>query len=63
MPRLVAAGLSNHEIAGRLFVIPATAKTHANRAMAKLGARGRAQLVVTAYGTGPVHPGEPTAPA
>ena len=54
--RLVAAGLSNEEIAERLFVTQATAKTHANRAMAKLGARDRAQLVVIAYETGLVHP-------
>src|SRR5262249_42535946 len=42
---LVARGLSNDEIAGRLFMSPATAKTHVNRAMNKLGARDRAQLV------------------
>lgn len=55
--RLVAAGLSNQEIAERLFVSQATAKTHANHAMAKLGARDRAQLVVIAYETGLVQPG------
>ena len=55
--RLVAAGLSNQEIAERLFVTQATAKTHANHAMAKLGARDRAQLVVIAYETGLVQPG------
>ena len=55
--RLVAAGLTNQEIAERLFVTQATAKTHANRAMMKLGARDRAQLVVIAYETGLVHPG------
>ena len=55
--RLVAAGLSNQEIAERLFVTQATAKTHANHAMAKLGARDRAQLVVIAYETGLVRPG------
>jgi DNA-binding NarL/FixJ family response regulator len=49
---LVAGGLSNHEIAGRLTVSPATAKTHVSRAMTKLGARDRAQLVVLAYETG-----------
>ncbi|MFF4405296.1 response regulator [Streptomyces sp. NPDC001262] len=49
---LVATGLSNDEIAERLYVTPLTAKTHVNRAMAKLGARDRAQLVVTAYRTG-----------
>jgi DNA-binding NarL/FixJ family response regulator len=54
---LVAAGLSNDEIATRLFVSPATAKTHVNRAMTKLGARDRAQLVVLAYETGLVRAG------
>jgi DNA-binding NarL/FixJ family response regulator len=49
---LVAAGLSNDEIAQRLVVSPATAKTHVNRAMVKLGARDRAQLVVVAYTSG-----------
>lgn len=54
---LVAEGLSNGEIAGRLVVSPATAKTHVSRAMIKLGARDRAQLVVAAYETGLVTPG------
>src|SRR6266508_4068416 len=54
---LVAEGLSNEEIAGRLFVSPATAKTHVSRAMGKLGARDRAQLVVIAYESGLVRPG------
>jgi DNA-binding NarL/FixJ family response regulator len=54
---LVATGLSNNEIAGRLFVSPATAKTHVSRAMIKLGARDRAQLVVIAYEAGLVRPG------
>ncbi|QKW22389.1 response regulator transcription factor [Kitasatospora sp. NA04385] len=54
---LVAAGLSNDDIAERLFVTPLTAKTHVNRAMTKLGARDRAQLVVIAYETGLVRPG------
>ncbi|MCK9877936.1 response regulator transcription factor [Frankia sp. Ag45/Mut15] len=47
--RLVAAGLSNDEIAEQLYLSPLTAKTHVNRAMTKLGARDRAQLVVLAY--------------
>ena len=54
---LVAAGMSNDEIAERLFVSPATAKTHVSRAMVKLGARDRAQLVVLAYESGLVTPG------
>jgi len=54
---LIGQGLSNDEIAERLFVTPVTAKTHANRAMAKLGARDRAQLVVLAYETGLVQAG------
>jgi DNA-binding NarL/FixJ family response regulator len=54
---LVGAGLSNEEIATRLFVSPATAKTHVSRAMVKLGARDRAQLVVFAYEAGLVRPG------
>ena len=54
---LVAAGLTNEEIAGKLYVSPATAKTHVNRAMTKLGARDRAQLVVLAYESGLVRPG------
>ncbi|MET7902909.1 response regulator transcription factor [Streptomyces sp. NPDC005355] len=53
----VAGGLSNDEIAGRLEVSPLTVKTHVNRAMAKLGARDRAQLVVISYETGLVRPG------
>ncbi|MFE1247938.1 response regulator [Streptomyces sp. NPDC058735] len=53
---LVAGGHSNDEIAERLEVSPLTVKTHVNRAMAKLGARDRAQLVVTAYETGLVRP-------
>jgi DNA-binding NarL/FixJ family response regulator len=49
---LVAAGLSNEEIAAKLVVSPLTAKTHVSRAMTKLGARDRAQLVVLAYENG-----------
>ncbi|PKQ15312.1 MAG: DNA-binding response regulator [Actinobacteria bacterium HGW-Actinobacteria-7] len=54
---LVGRGLSNGEIAVELFISPATAKTHVSRVMMKLGARDRAQLVVTAYETGLVSPG------
>jgi DNA-binding NarL/FixJ family response regulator len=54
---LVAEGLSNEDIAERLYLSPATAKTHVNRAMTKLGARDRAQLVVFAYQSGLVRPG------
>jgi DNA-binding NarL/FixJ family response regulator len=55
---LVATGLSNEEIAERLVVAPMTAKTHVNRAMMKLGARDRAQLVVIAYQSGLVRAGD-----
>jgi DNA-binding NarL/FixJ family response regulator len=54
---LVASGLSNDDIAERLVISPATAKTHVNRTMMKLGARDRAQLVVIAYETGLITPG------
>ncbi len=54
---LVAEGLSNDEIAARLFLSPLTAKTHVSRIMTKLDARDRAQLVVLAYETGLVTPG------
>ena len=53
---LVAQGLSNDEIAGRMVISPLTAKTHVNRAMTKLHARDRAQLVVLAYESGLVTP-------
>ncbi|MFE2093637.1 response regulator [Streptomyces sp. NPDC059460] len=53
---LVGGGHSNDEIAERLVVSPLTVKTHVNRAMAKLGARDRAQLVVFAYESGLVRP-------
>ncbi len=54
---LVGQGLSNDEIAERLVVSPATAKTHVSRSMIKLGVRDRAQLVVVAYESGLVRPG------
>jgi DNA-binding NarL/FixJ family response regulator len=54
---LVAGGLSNDEIAGRLYLSPATVRTHVSRAMTKLGARDRTQLVVLAYESGLVRPG------
>jgi DNA-binding NarL/FixJ family response regulator len=54
---LVGTGLSNNEIAEQLYVSPATAKTHVSRAMIKLRARDRAQLVVIAYEAGLVRPG------
>ena len=53
---LVAQGLTNDEIAGQLIVSPATARTHVSRAMVKLHARDRAQLVVFAYRSGLVRP-------
>jgi DNA-binding NarL/FixJ family response regulator len=56
---LVAHGLSNEAIAERLVLSPLTVKTHVNRAMAKLDARDRAQLVVLAYQTGLVRAGDP----
>ncbi|HEY7432964.1 MAG TPA: response regulator transcription factor [Streptosporangiaceae bacterium] len=57
---LVAAGLSNEEIAARLVVSPLTAKTHVSRSMTKLAARDRAQLVVIAYESGLATPAHPT---
>jgi DNA-binding NarL/FixJ family response regulator len=53
---LVARGLSNDQIAARMVISPLTAKTHINRAMAKLHARDRAQLVILAYESGLVAP-------
>jgi DNA-binding NarL/FixJ family response regulator len=57
---LVAQGLSNDQIAGRMVISPLTAKTHVNRAMTKLHARDRAQLVIHAYESGLVVPGPST---
>ncbi|TDD56463.1 response regulator transcription factor [Nonomuraea terrae] len=53
---LVARGMSNNEIAAHMVISPTTAKTHVSRAMTKLGARDRAQLVVLAYESGLVTP-------
>lgn len=58
MMGLAAHGLDNAEIAERAFLSPLTVKTHLNRAMMKLGARDRAQLVTIAYQTGLVRPGD-----
>ena len=58
---LVAAGLSNEQIAEHLVISWATAKTHVSRALTKLHARDRAQLVTLAYETGLVLPRQPTA--
>ncbi|BEP14075.1 response regulator transcription factor [Acidothermaceae bacterium B102] len=55
---LVGLGLSNDDIAQRLVISPTTAKTHVNRTMSKLYARDRAQLVIVAYETGLVVPGQ-----
>ena len=55
MVALVATGLSNQEIAERVFLSPFTVRAHVQRAMTKLEARDRAQLVVIAYRTGLAH--------
>lgn len=55
--RLIARGLSNGEIAGRLFLSEATVKTHVGRVMAKLGVRDRVGTVIAAYEAGLVEPG------
>ena len=54
---LVAQGLSNEELAAKLFLSPLTAKTHVSRILGKLGVRDRVQLVVIAYETGLIRPG------
>ncbi|MFD7862966.1 response regulator [Streptomyces sp. NPDC059783] len=60
--RLIATGLSNDQIAAQLVISPLTAKTHVTRAIAKLGVRDRAQLVILAYETGLVLAGGPHLP-
>ena len=54
---LIASGLSNEEISRKIYISPSTVKTHAARAMTKLGARDRAQLVVYAYQVDLTSPG------
>jgi DNA-binding NarL/FixJ family response regulator len=56
--RLVATGLDNTGIAGRLHISPLTAKTHVTRALGKLNLRDRVQLVIWAYETGLVQPNQ-----
>jgi DNA-binding NarL/FixJ family response regulator len=59
---LVVTGMTNDEVAARLVISPATAKTHISRILTKLGARDRAQLIVLAYESGLVRPGRPPGP-
>jgi DNA-binding NarL/FixJ family response regulator len=61
--RLIAAGLSNAEIASSLYLSEATIKSHITRILARLGLRDRVQVAVYAYEHGIVRPGHGTAPA
>lgn len=58
---LLVRGLSNEEMGERLFLSPATVKSHVTRILGKLGVRGRVQAVILAYESGLVHPGIPDA--
>ena len=60
--RLLASGLSNAEIAGRLFLSNATVKTHINHIFSKTGLRDRAHAVIYGYETGLVRPGDTNRP-
>jgi DNA-binding NarL/FixJ family response regulator len=60
--RLIAAGWTNSEIADHLFISPLTCKSHVSRILTKLDARDRIQLVVIAYESGLVIPGQVTGP-
>jgi DNA-binding NarL/FixJ family response regulator len=60
--RLVAGGLTNHEIADQLFISPLTCKSHVSRILTKLNARDRTQLVVMAYESGLITPGRSSRP-
>jgi DNA-binding NarL/FixJ family response regulator len=61
--RLIASGLTNQEIAERLFISPLTCKSHVSRILTKVDARDRTQLVVLAYESGLVVPGQGTRPS